>query len=175
MEETVIEMSEELRHQCMSIFKYVRDCYGSEINKSILFREFNIGENNKEKIFKFLESNGIKFVKTSKEPQKKGLGQKKVVVKGNFEVPHFDNPYNNPYDDFYQPPIRKATISSASEPKVTSSKATAKSLADSVIKRTAEEIQKKKEQEKVLEDLRKVSFQSGYYGKKSVSNFNTKT
>ena len=165
MEEAVIEMSEELRNECIRIFKFVRDCYGTEITKSVLFKEFNIGENNKEKIFKFLESNGIKFVKTSKEPQKKGLGQKKVAVKVGFELPDFDNPYG------YVPPIRKATISSTSEPKVTASKATAKSLADSVIKRTAEEIQKKKEQEKVLEDLRKVSFQSGYYGKVRTNKF----
>lgn len=171
MEEAVIEMSEELRNECIRIFKFVRDCYGTEITKSVLFKEFNIGENNKEKIFKFLESNGIKFVKTSKKPQKKGLGQKKVAVKVGFELPDFDNFYN----DSYVPPIRKVTISSTSEPKVTASKATAKSLANYVIKKTAEEIQKKKEQEKVLEDLRKFSSQSGYYGKKSVSNFNTKT
>lgn len=169
-----MEIPDELKQQCMSIFKYVRDCYGTEITKSVLFKEFNIGENNKEKIFKFLESNGIKFVKTSKKPQKKGLGQKKVAVKVGFEPPDFDNPYDGGFNSYgYVPPIRKATISSTSEPKVTASKATAKSLADSVIKRTAEEIQKKKEQEKALEDLRKVSFQSGYYGKVR-KQFNTK-
>jgi len=157
MEVTAIEMSEELRNQCMSIFKYVRDCYGTEVTKSILFREFNISENNKEKIFKFLESNGIKLIKGSKEPQKKALGNKKL--------PNFDDDNSFGYSGFkpqtYNP--KKATI--VSEGKITASKSNAKSLADSIIKRTAEEMQKKKEHEKkILEALKQVSVQ-GYYGK----------
>lgn len=153
-----MEIPDELKQQCMSIFKYVRDCYGTEVSKSVLFREFNISENNKEKIFKFLESNGIKFVRNSKEPQKKGLGQKK----GAFELPSYDSPYDDFSSYGYNPPTRKATT--ITEGKISTSKSSAKSLADSIVKRTAEKMAAEKAKEAKIIDAVRRGLQNGQYG-----------
>ena len=168
-------MSEELHQQCVSIFKFIRDVYGKEINKSVLFKEFNIGENNKEKIFKYLEKNGIKFVKASKKeepPLKKsgiGLGQsqKKATISGDFGYSYGEDEFGD--YGFKQTVRRTATISNpASEIPLSnesvSAKVTQKSLADSLIQKTAKQIKKQNDAQRLVNSA-KQSLGSGYYGK----------
>lgn len=65
MEQTTVEMTDELKNKCIKILKFIKDNYNyKNVTKSTIFKEFNITENKKDKIFNFLESNGVKFVKT---------------------------------------------------------------------------------------------------------------
>ena len=84
MDKTKIDVPpEELQKICKDIYRYIKDMYGNEIDKKIIFKEFNINENNKEIIFKFLRSTGIKFIKQDKIVKNKSYPKSNISLVNN--------------------------------------------------------------------------------------------